>query len=172
MIFYSKFASLQILVRPQLRKAIETPVGPVVEEIPAISVEFGTHGEEYRYVDPVTGNEDVAGDIRGHYLDLDAEAERQGWSEEEKELVKNSLLKICQQWPEAIRVYEPPKPEPPWRTYDEAPPERVAALAEELGLVHEAIAYEQATKARARVLKDLDKAAERLAVERAVSEAV
>lgn len=96
-------------------------------------------------------------DVRGGAFDLDAAAQRYEWTEEEREFVARRMLRLCAR-PEFtdFRLWEPVAPGPPWPTYDDAHHFRVAALAEELGLVPEALAYERATKNRSSVVEGLE----------------
>jgi len=56
-----------------------------------------------------------------------------------------------------VTLFEPKAPEPPWPTYDKLQNYlEIAKLADDLGLLVEAIAYERYTKRREGVLSALE----------------
>lgn len=113
------------------------------------------HRGEYTYVDP-DGNEQVAADIAGNYFNLDAQAEIKGWTDEEKELVANRLIRACSSVPGEIKLYTKPAAPLPWAKYDEADPKAIATIAEQIGAVEAALAYERENKNRSQVVKELE----------------
>lgn len=170
MIFYSPYTAFAVLVRSEEEIIHHTPKGTVVQKVRPLVADFATHGGTFRYIDPLTGEEHEGAHIRGHYFDSESAAQQEKWTEEEKKLVETVLLELCETQPQFIQVWKPPAPSPPWSTYDNTPADRVPALAEELGLAREALAYEEATRNRPSVVNRLRKAVERQAVHEALAE--
>lgn len=152
-LFRSKYAAYQVLVRPP-RKVWNADGTVVIDSFPALTAEFGQHGGEYDWIDD-TGTTRKGAIIHGYFFDLDAAQEQNGWSDEETELVQKVLLAQCKKAPGDVWVHETAKPSAPWPTYDMTHHNKVASLAEELGLLDEAIAYESATKNRESVIAQL-----------------
>lgn len=152
--FKSKYAATQVCV--QGAEPIYTGSPPVqVGRLKEIVAEFATHGAEYTYTNPETGAQERAADIRGYFLDLDQQAYDKDWTDEEREMVAKKLLFVCDTEPGEIWLYSKPAVPKPWPKYDEAHHNQVATLAEQLGLVHEALAYEQENKNRESVVAKL-----------------
>lgn len=153
----SKFKAFRVNIRPEVQRMHPTmPI--VVDTIPAMVAEFGVHDGEYEYRDPHTGLVEKHAHIRGNFYDLDADAAAKGWTGEEYRAAQKRLDDLCESWPEAIWKLEPAAPAvpvAPWPTYDSTDPKKVAALAVELGLVTEALAYEVSTQSRKAVVKQL-----------------
>lgn len=93
-------------------------------------------------------------------LDVGEECRRQELSDEDKEYVvrkiERDLADIdmrADMW-----IHRPPKTEPPWPTYDDTHPNAIAGIAKSVGLVAEAITYEQRREGgpRESVLKKLE----------------
>lgn len=150
-IYYSPYAAYEYRIRPR-RDIFQD--GVKVDEVRELTAEFATHRGEYSYVDH-DGKTQQASDISGHYFDLDSQAEQKGWSPEEKELAEKRLDRACVEAPGEIRLYTKPAVGKPWPKYDATPWGSVADLADQLGLVAEAIAYEAENKNRTGVLKAL-----------------
>jgi len=156
MLFTSRHANLEVLCRNQYDK--RHPVtGDIIETTPAVWARFGKMGATYTYTDPLTQQDQTGADIYGHFYDTDAEALENGWDEDTKGLVERTLVRFCNTQPDRIQQInlEVPKAALPWPTYDATPAENVAELAQTLGLVVEAIAYEQENRARPLVLDTL-----------------
>lgn len=153
LVFYSPFSAYQYIVRPLVKQ-----YGPdgltEIGEIRELLAEFATHRGEYRYED-ADGNTQVAADIAGHFFNLDAQAEQKGWTDEEKEYVANRLLKACTQYPGEISLHTKAPVARPWPKYDETHHNSIPTLAEQLGLVAEALSYEQENKNRESVIEKL-----------------
>lgn len=156
MLFQSPHANLEVQCSNQLVK--RHPVtGDPIETIPAVYARFGKMGATYTYTNPLTHEEETGADITGHFFDTDIEAAEHEWDEDTKGLVERTLLKFCKSQPDRIKQLEReiPRAALPWPTYDETPVEKVADLASALGLVAEALAYEQENRARPLVLDGL-----------------
>ena len=113
---------------------------------------------------PVLGMENYASssnvraDIRGGAFDLDAAVSYYGWDNDQRDMAAMKLLRIAldPRHPE-VSLYEPTPPTPPWPTYDNLTNYlEIAKLADELGFLEEAYAYELYTKRRKGVLEQLD----------------
>lgn len=156
--FKSKFKAFQAICRHgriEYHPVTGTPIG----EIKPLIADFAIHGGEYNVIDPETGAMNTFADIRGHFYDLDVDAEQKGWTDDEKEAVRRRLLVLAEKWPEAVQVHSAPKAQIPWPTYDSVHHSKVASLAADLGLVGEALAFERENKARPSVIAELEKAA-------------
>jgi hypothetical protein len=149
--FKSQTSAHQEIVRG--RKDIYSADGTLIDQIRELVAEFATHGAEYQYTQ-ADGTTDFAADIRGHYFNLDAQAEQKGWDEEEKELVARVMLRRAPSSPDFSLWSKAPAPKP-WAKYDSTPELDVPVLAEQTGTVSEAIAYESENKNRSKVLKEL-----------------
>jgi len=130
--------------------------GSPVEWTKEIVAEFAFHGGEYTFHNPLTGSEDTAADIRGHYFDSIAQGEQKGWTQEEHDAVVERLDTLCEQQPNMVWVITAPKFEKPWPKYDDAHHNQVAVLAEQLGLVAESLAYERQNANRSSVIAKLE----------------
>ena len=154
--FKSNFKSFQAIARHG--HTIYHPVtGTKTGEVKPLIAEFGIHSGEYTVEDPVTGATSTFADIRGFFYDLDEDAQKKGWTDDEKEAVRARLLRLSEEWPEAVQVHHAPQAAAPWPTYDSTHHSKIAILAGELGLVHETLAYERANKDRPAVIADLEK---------------
>ena len=161
----------------------------IIEPPGAADFEMGiTAGPEFIPVDnegneqdarnPVLGMEALSienkhADIRGGAFDLDYAADRLGWTDEQRATAAAKLLRKAHdptfRW---VTLYEPATPTPPWPTYDKLTNYlEIAKLAESLGLLGEAIAYERYTKNRDGVLTELIKRRDELAAEETLTAA-
>lgn len=163
MIFKSKFAGFRVGVRSEA-VIVHPSTGVVIKKVPALICEFGEFGAEYDFEDP-DGNMSKAADIRGHVFDTDSAAEQNRWDADEKDTVEQVLLSWCQKWPEAIWLHSEAPAPLPWPTYNETHHKSVPVLAEQLGLVETALAYEQQNKKRPEVMEKLSELLNAPAVE-------
>lgn len=162
--FQSKAAAYQVLVRPEVKRY--SPDGMVViDTIRPLTAEFGKWGAEYKFTNPMTGATDTTADIRGHFFDSVVAQEEEDWTDEEREVVEKVLLNLCNKVPEYVWVYSEPEVPAPWPTYDDTHHKQIPTLAETLGLVSEALLYEQKHKNRPEVTKLLEEALQRATVE-------
>lgn len=151
--FTSHASAYQVICRPS--RQLLTPDGVVYDETRELLAEFGVHGAEYSYARP-DGTTDTAADIRGHFFDLDSQAEQKGWTTDEKEIVARKLLReIITKFPGECQLYSAPSAAKPWPKYDETHHNQVPVFAEQLGLVDAALAYEKQNAARPSVLAKL-----------------
>ena len=159
-IYGSKASAYQVLVRP--RKDIWNHDGSVLmDQRPALTAEFAFHGGEFPFENPLTGMNDTAADIRGHFFDSAQQAEEKGWTQEEHDMVVKVIDMKCKSEPEYVWEVSLAKAEKPWPTYDTAHHNQVPALAEQLGLVEQALVYEQQNSNRASVVAKLSEILER-----------
>lgn len=135
------------------------PNGEAVEYTKELVAEFAHHGGSFSFYNPLTGTTDTAADIRGHFFDSAAQAEEKGWTQEEHDMVVESLDALCDRSGLVQRV-ERAKAGKPWPTYDETHHSKIVATAELAGFVPEALQYEQENKNRPAVVEGLRKALE------------
>lgn len=153
-LFRSRYAAYQVLVRSEIKKWDATG-SVIIDTIPALTVEFAKHLGEFDYKDD-SGATRRGADIRGHFFDLDSAAEENNWSDDDKELVRGTLLRLCKIAPGDIWVHETARAAAPWPTYDQTHHNKIPVLAEELGLLDEAITYESQNKNRESVIAALE----------------
>jgi hypothetical protein len=153
-IYGSKASAYQVLVRPP--KNVWNHDGSVLmDTVPALTAEFAFHGGEFTFHNPLTGSQDVGADIRGHFFDSAQQAAEKGWSQEEHDIVVKILDQQCQRTPEYVWEVTVQKAQAPWPTYDKAHHNQIPVLAEQLGLVAEALVYEQQNQNRPSVVEKL-----------------
>lgn len=149
----SRYKAFRVNIRPQIDEYHPTmPV--IVRTIPEMVAEFGVHRDEVQVETP-EGVERF-GDIAGNFYDLDADSAQKGWTDEEYQIAQARLDALCQTWPAAIWRITAAPAVAPWPTYDDTHHFKIAALAETLGLVEQALTYERENKAREGVLKALE----------------
>jgi hypothetical protein len=184
LIFLSKHAGYTLALWPERyhvypdgsREMIEPPGGAEFDLGLQMSREFIPEDDEGNPIttSSVLGMEDynsmtnVRADIRGGAFDLDAAVSYYGWSEEQRDMAAMKLLRIAlDPRKPAVTLFEPKAPEPPWPTYDKLTNYlEIAKLADDLGLLDEALAYEMYTRKRDGVLKALrERQADRAATE-------
>lgn len=153
LLFLSKHANLQFFITHAVFHT--NPSGEREQLEPAIMAEFGDFS--------LQGNEfqDAEGapraDIRGGAFDLDERAAFYGWTEDQREAVaRKMLLALRDPTFRDFTLYEPPVPVAPWPNYDEMKTTKIPQIAEDLGLVGAALAYEQATHNRTSVINALE----------------
>lgn len=153
-VYGSKASAYQVLVRP--RKDIWNHDGSVlIDQRDPLTAEFAFHGGEFTFHNPLTGSQDIGADIRGHFFDSAQQAEEKGWTQEEHDMVVAALDRKCKTESEYVWEVTLSKVAAPWPTYDTTPHGQVVTLAEQLGLVAEALAYEQQEKNRPSVVEKL-----------------
>jgi len=158
MLFESKFSCYQVFVRPEIPHYNDL-TGVQTGTTKALIAEFGSVGDQFEFSNWLEGGKkDVGVEIRGHYFDSDEAAQRLGWTDDERESVETVLLEQCIKTPtwvwEVNRV--PAAPSPPWATYDDTHHWKIPGVAADLNLIHEALAYEKATKNREGVTQPLE----------------
>lgn len=159
MLFKSNFANFTHFVRHEMKTPHPT-LPTYISVVPRLTAEFGQLGAEYDYVTP-DGVHSKAAEIRGHYFDSTVAQEQNGWSDEDREEVERSLLTLSARWPEAVQAVARAAAPAPWPTYDTTHHSKVVSLAVDLGLVEQALAYEQENSKRPSVVAGLS---EKLAV--------
>lgn len=128
------------------------------EALRMLKAEFGVYGGEFTYVDPLTETVQTGTEFRGGWFDLDREAEAEQWDAREKEIVAEHMLKMANSGRAKFALYSAPKATAPWPTYDSTPYGSIADLAKTLGLVVEALSYEEQGKNRSSVVAALREA--------------
>lgn len=165
-VYGSKAAAYQVLV--QGAEPIKFNVlGEPIERLKELVAEFAYHGGEFTFENALTGNTDRGADIRGFFFDSAQQAEAKGWTQAEHDFVIEKLDRQCKMTPEYVWEITAKKAAKPWPTYDEVHHNAVAGLAEQLGLLSEALTYEKQNKARESVVKALS---EKLAEAQAAAE--
>lgn len=87
--------------------------------------------------------------------DTEAAQEAEDWPDALREHVEQWMLKRPNYGTDFVQVVKQPASKP-WPSYDDTHHSKIAILASELGLVDEALAYEQDNKGREGVLKALE----------------
>lgn len=147
LVFQSVAAAYQLCVRSEL------PIydhGILIRKEKELTAEFGDMSA------PPIHNDDTGEDyfqIRGHFIDTLEQGKKKGWTDEERALVEKKLL--VYQNPADHWLHTKPPVGKPWPKYDEAPAASVAALADQLGLIAEALLYEKENKNRKTVIEAL-----------------
>jgi hypothetical protein len=170
-VYGSKAAAYQVLVRPQ-KDSWNHDGSVLLDTRPALTAEFAFHGGEFTFDNPLTGNKDVGADIRGHFFDSAQQAAEKGWSQEEHDVVVNALDRLCVSTPEYVWEVTMSKVAAPWPTYDKAHHNQIPVLAEQLGLVAEALAYEQQEQNRPSVVAKLSELVNALQASEGAEEAL
>lgn len=132
--------------------------GDVIERKPTIAANFGTLGPEQTIMNPETGSMIVVADIQGGFFDSVAAQQREGWTDEEREMVERKLREIQKTRPDYVEEIVPVHvPAPlPWQTYNELSVAEIVEFAPKLRLVPEALRYERENRARAEVINQLE----------------
>ena len=166
-IYESPYSLYQIMVQgkePIYAGASATIIGYTKE----IIAEFGVAGPE---VDRVVYDEkgeaqpvlDVSSGmplktayIIGGVFDLQEQASRKGWTDEEVDMVRSVVDRICREYPAEVKKRAKTKASAPVPTYDTLHHKAIPGLMEQLGLVGEALNYERENKNRAEVVAKLE----------------
>lgn len=156
LVFRSKTSAHQEVCRTY--SASRSPDGSIVSENRELLAEFALFGGDYQYVNPETGATQTAPEIRGHFFDLDMQAEQKEWNAQEKEIVARHMLRTAERRPGGdFSLWSKPAVQSPWVTYDETEAGKIADIAQATGFIAEALAYEQENKNRKPVVTDLEK---------------
>jgi hypothetical protein len=127
---------------------------------PAIFVDFGEQALGPEAYEGFDGDPSFVQLRGGGFFDTEVAQRDKRWTDEERELAEQRLLEIAENGPRAdyyrtlpardrppgfgdVRIWTRVKPTAPWPTYQSVPPGKVAKLAAEMGLVAEALNYEQ-----------------------------
>ena len=154
-LYGSKASAFQVIV--QGKEPIRwNAAGNPVEWQKELVAEFGTHLGEFLAEDFLTKSTERYADIRGHYFDSAQQAEEKGWTQDEHDMVVESVDYQCKLTPEYVWEIKAAKAEKPWPKYDDAHHNAIPGLAEQLGLVAEALVYERQNKNRESVVKGLE----------------
>lgn len=146
--------------------------GEIISETPALVAEFAVHGGEYDFINS-DGFADRAADIRLGYFDLDSQAEQKGWGPDEKEIVARHMIRMAEKRPGGdFTLWSKAPAQKPWPKYDETHHNQVAVLADQLGLVGEALAYEQENAKRPSVVAKLNELLNAAQIEAASEESL
>jgi hypothetical protein len=169
--YRSKASAYQVLVRPKFDQWNQDG-SVLINTRPPLTAEFAYHNGEVRFQNPLTGQMDTGADIRGHFFDSAAQAEQKGWTQDEHDEVVAVLDRLCASDPEHIQPHSAAKAEKPWPTYDAAHHNQIPVLAEQLGLVVEALTYEQENANRPSVVEKLSEIVQRAADQEGAEDAL
>lgn len=153
--FRSHTSAHQEIIRG--RKDIFSADGTKIDSIPELVAEFAIHGDEYDIpVDPrdPDGPKETHSDIRGHFFNLDSQAEMKNWTDEERALVGKVMLSREASSPNYWLHSRAPTAKP-WTKYDTSSEVDIPLLAEQFGCIDQAIAYESENLKRKDVLDGL-----------------
>lgn len=105
--------------------------------------------------------------ISGGTFDTEIAQQANNWTDDERKIVEQRLTEFANdpRHRGEVWLYEPPKVVAPWPTYDDMHHNTIPERAEEMGLVMEALIYEQRTKARPVVMEKLQAKLERASQE-------
>lgn len=157
-LYRSSSAALEFTVRPEIPDLHPIRKDKVGILAPRLRVEFGIQGPEQSYYNPATGRMETTATTVGGYFDLDAVADDKGWSDEDKELVRARLDEECRIRPSLVQRldFERPEAPRPWPTYDAVEDEEtILTLAEQIGVVGQALAYERENRNREELVRAL-----------------
>lgn len=163
-LYKSAYSAFMVLVRSEA-VMYHPATGVEINRVPSLTAEFGEHGGTFNAENPLTGQLEEHAIINGHFFDSESAQERLGWSDEERESVEMAIEKIGREQPFLVaRVDLEVRPTgKPWPTYDEMNAESVLSFANALGLIEQALAYENENKARKTLIAQLEEAREDLA---------
>lgn len=167
-IFKSPFAGFRAQVRSEA-VMYHPNTGVEINRVKPLTAEFGIFGEEFDF-ELEDGTTHKSANIMGGYFDSAEAAERLGWSDDEHDSVVSELERWSIRWPEAVQVISKAAAALPWPTYDATDAAKVAELAEALGFIAEALAYEPENKNRKTVVAKLEEALARQAATPAAEE--
>jgi hypothetical protein len=139
----------------------------VLQTVPRLAADFGGSLGAEQMVDTPDGSVRVA-DIRGGYFDSVVAQEQEGWTDEERIEVEQSLIELFNRIPAFGSLVSTPKAALPWPTYDDTDRAKIVEMATMLGLAAETLAYEGENKNRSTITGPL---AEIVAKETADAEA-
>jgi len=157
MLYQSSYAALQVIVRGG-HDVIHPVTGTPMDRVKPLIADFGTHGSEYNAINPLSGEIERHGDIRGFFFDSDSAAEQRDWTQDEHDSVVAVLDKLCLEQPFIVAKVEEISVAAlkPWPTYDETHWKTIPVLAAQLGLTQVALAYERENKNRETVTSALE----------------
>lgn len=139
--FGSKYAAFQVFARPLIQQ--KNMLGDVIDEKKALIAEFAIHGGEFLAPHPSAPNgQHLAAGIRGHFFDSEEAQKINGWTDEERVLVEKAVQLVCNREPEHCWVIEDAKAPLPVKKWDQLSSSRKLALATELDVLAEAVAWE------------------------------
>jgi len=139
----------------QAQEPIRHPTtGDIIGFKNELLAEAALHGGEVEVKGP-SGEVLKVANIRGHFIDTGLQAEEKGWTEEEQKRVEDRLDFDCQRLPELIWHIEDVALVAPWPTYDSTHHKSIPSVAQTVGMVAEALAYEKENKNRAEVVEKL-----------------
>jgi hypothetical protein len=147
----SKYTGYQELVRAD-EPIMHPRTGIVTGHEKPLIAEFGKFGSEGVVIDPDTGSALIdpgtgrpvgrVATIHGGQWSADEWQDESGASDEEREIVMNALWRAHRKSPTTVWPIEDVKVQPPLPSWGNLSSARKLAIAAELGLLQEALAYE------------------------------
>lgn len=152
--YRTKHSAYQFIV--QGPDPIRHPVsGDVIGFKKEIIAEAAIHRGEQIVKGP-SGEDIKVADIAGHYINLDEQAVEKQWTDDEIERVEMALDLECSRQPGLIQLIADPVFTAPWPMYDDTHHKQIPTLAQSIGMVAEALAYELQNKQRPEVCEKLE----------------
>jgi len=151
LIFLSKYAGYVISLWPERYHIYPDGSREMIAQPGAADFEFGLETSQEFVPEDEDGRPVTTSPVMGM-------ADYYQWTEEQRDTAARKLLRVAldPRQPQ-VTLFEPKAPEPPWPTYDKLQNYlEIAKLADDLGLLVEAIAYERYTKRREGVLSALE----------------
>jgi hypothetical protein len=158
-LYVSPIKNYRQTIHPGIPKLRHPVTMEVLEwEIHPLAAAFGKLGDEQTIFNPVTQTYETVADIVTGVYDTEVAQQQNGWTDMERKIVEDALDKEAAAKPVYVRKVVPihVPATAPWQTYDQAAPDKIVVLAEELGLVPEALRYERENANRAAVLSALE----------------
>jgi hypothetical protein len=157
-LYESAYTALTVHVRDE-SPIYHQATGVEISRTKRLVADFGIHGGEVSTTDPLSGQLEKRAFIRGGFFDTEEAQERLGWTDDEHESVVAKLDKICRDEPYLLAKVEHTQfaASKPWPTYDDTHWKTIPVLAEQLGLLDVALAYERENKQREPVIEGLER---------------
>jgi hypothetical protein len=156
-LYKSAYADFQVLARGE-SIVYHPATGVEIGRTKELVAQFGEHGGTFTSENPLTGALEEQALIHGHFFDSVAAQEKLGWNDDERTSVEYAIEKIAREQPFLVMKVEyeiAPAPKP-WPTYDEMNADGVLEWASKLGLIGEALTYEQENKQRKVLIANLE----------------
>jgi hypothetical protein len=108
-------------------------------------------------VDPYTGQQfGKTANIRGHFFDSRQQQEAKGWTDDEHDRVVAQVQRAAAQHPGLLWELKEQKVPAPWPNYDTTDRAKIVDIAQTLGFVGEALAYEKQNRNRSTITGPLE----------------
>jgi hypothetical protein len=157
-LFISPYKNYRQLIHPGIPERHPVSADIIGWKIKPLAAGFGKLGDEQLVYNPLTQTMETVADIQTGVYDTEVAAANEGWTNEEREIVENSLTAAAEKTPLFLRKLNPVHvpAEAPWQTYDQTETAKVVELSVTLNLVPEALRYERENAKRESVLAGLE----------------